>query len=296
MEESRTNLIINYLPQKLTDKDFSNMFNSIGPLKNCRIMRDKNTNYSFGFGFADFMNPDDAERAILQLNNMQVQHKRIKVAYARPPGEDIKETNLYITNIPRHFTEEDLEELFASYGTIVQKNLLKDKITGLPRGVGFIRYDKKTEADLAVEQMDGHLPDGATEPLIVKIAEEHGKMKAAYQAGFKAAMSSGRGTGRGRGGMAYTQSGYGQGMGGYDDGFGGGYGQGMGGYNQGMAGGYGQMGYGGEEDAGYDDFGMGGGFGRPVGKMNMNSRGARFNPMARGGRGGRGNHWGGESW
>lgn len=59
------------------------------------------TGYSFGFGFVEYQKPEDAAKAILQLNNLPVQHKRIKVSYARPPGEDIKETNLYIQNIPR---------------------------------------------------------------------------------------------------------------------------------------------------------------------------------------------------
>lgn len=49
----------------------------------------------------EYQKPEDAAKAILQLNNLPVQHKRIKVSYARPPGEDIKETNLYIQNIPR---------------------------------------------------------------------------------------------------------------------------------------------------------------------------------------------------
>lgn len=53
----------------------------------------------------EYQKPEDAAKAILQLNNLPVQHKRIKVSYARPPGEDIKETNLYIQNIPRLVTQ-----------------------------------------------------------------------------------------------------------------------------------------------------------------------------------------------
>lgn len=40
----------------------------------------------------------------------------------------------------RTVTEDQLEELFGKFGRIVQKNILKDKITGLPRGVAFVRY------------------------------------------------------------------------------------------------------------------------------------------------------------
>ncbi|XP_045584045.2 sex-lethal homolog isoform X3 [Procambarus clarkii] len=179
--ETRTNLIINYLPQTLTDQEFYKIFVVVGPIKNCRIMKDlKQTGYSFGFGFVEYQKPEDAAKAILQLNNLPVQHKRIKVSYARPPGEDIKETNLYIQNIPRSYTLDQLEELFAVYGQIVQKNLLKDKVTGLPRGVGFVRFDKKSQAEAAIVGMNGVVPEGGTEPLVVKVAEEHGRGRGNY--------------------------------------------------------------------------------------------------------------------
>ncbi|KAB7505666.1 UNVERIFIED_CONTAM: hypothetical protein RMT77_006702 [Armadillidium vulgare] len=188
--EGRTNLIVNYLPQGLTDHDFYKLFIVVGPIKSCRIMKDLKTGYSYGFGFVEYQKPDDAAKAILQLNNLAVQHKRIKVSYARPPGDDIKETNLYIQNIPRSYSLEQFHNLFTRFGTIVQKNLLKDKVTGLPRGVGFIRFDKKSEADAAVAAMNGKTPDDGTEPLIVRVAEEHGKMKAVYYAGYHAGLSN----------------------------------------------------------------------------------------------------------
>lgn len=40
----------------------------------------------------------------------------------------------------RNVSEAQLESIFGKFGTIVQKNLLKDKITGMPRGVAFVRY------------------------------------------------------------------------------------------------------------------------------------------------------------
>lgn len=38
-----------------------------------------------------------------------------------------------------NITEQYLDLLFGKYGQIVQKNLLKDKLTGMPRGVAFVR-------------------------------------------------------------------------------------------------------------------------------------------------------------
>lgn len=98
------------------------------------------TGYSFGFGFINYVNEESALRAIKCLNGYTLRNKRIKVSFARPPGEEIKETNLYITNLPRNITEEWLDTIFGKYGTIVQKNILRDKLSGSPRGVAFVRF------------------------------------------------------------------------------------------------------------------------------------------------------------
>nr|CAD7432205.1 unnamed protein product [Timema monikensis] len=205
-DNSTTNLIINYLPQSMTEKELYGMFVTIGPVESCRVMKDFKTGYSYGFGFVNYVRAEDALRAIDTLNGLQVQNKKLKVSYARPSGEDIKSTNIYITNLPRNINEPYLESLFGRYGKIVQKNLLKDKLSGMPRGVAFVRYNLRREAQDAINNLNGVIPDGGSEPLMVKIAEEHGKQKAAYYAGWQAGFNQSRGgssssnSSRGRGG------------------------------------------------------------------------------------------------
>ncbi|XP_041971780.1 sex-lethal homolog isoform X2 [Aricia agestis] len=183
---ARTNLIVNYLPQTMTEKDLYAMFMSIGPIESCRVMKDFKTGYSYGFGFVNFTREEDAARAIETFNGYQLRNKRLKVSYARPSGDDIKETNLYVTNLPRAITEEQLETIFGKYGRIVQKHILRDKSNGTPRGVAFVRFDKREEAQEAIAALNNVIPEGGTEPLCVKVAEEHGKQKAAYYAGWAA--------------------------------------------------------------------------------------------------------------
>ncbi|XP_071639211.1 sex-lethal homolog isoform X4 [Temnothorax longispinosus] len=191
-DEPRTNLIINYLPQNMNEKELYSLFVTIGPVESCRVMKDYKTGYSYGFGFVNYAKAEDAATAISTLNGLQVQNKRLKVSFARPSGEEIKETNLYVTNLPRNITESQIDELFSKFGNIVQKNILRDKLTGLPRGVAFVRFDKREEAQEAIAQLHGTIPEGGSEPLSVKIAEEHGKQKAAYYAGWQAGYNQSR--------------------------------------------------------------------------------------------------------
>ena len=40
-EENATNLIINYLPQEMTEEELKTLFSSVGPLESCKLIRDK---------------------------------------------------------------------------------------------------------------------------------------------------------------------------------------------------------------------------------------------------------------
>lgn len=174
-----TNLIVNYLPQDMTERELHSLFSAMGPIETCRVMRDFKTGYSYGFAFVNFMNDESASRAIKCLSGYTVRNKRLKVSYARPQGDELKDTNLYITNLPRTITEDQLDTIFGKYGNIVQKNILRDKLTGQPRGVAFVRYNKREEAQEAISALNNVIPQGGNQPLTVRIAEEHGRAKAA---------------------------------------------------------------------------------------------------------------------
>ncbi|XP_022323528.1 ELAV-like protein 2 isoform X1 [Crassostrea virginica] len=175
MDEDQTNLIINYLPQSLQDEEFRKMFENIGPLKSSKIVRDKNTGYSYGFGFVDFHNPKDAATAISQLNGYRMEHKVLKVAYSRRNEEDTKGSKLYLQKLPPQYTEEEVSNYFSSYGNIVQVRVVTDRATGQSKGIGFILFSKRSEAEAALNDLDNKVPPGGTQPLRVKFADDNAK-------------------------------------------------------------------------------------------------------------------------
>ncbi|CAL4063433.1 unnamed protein product [Meganyctiphanes norvegica] len=170
IEESKTNLIVNYLPQNMTQEEIRSLFSSIGELESCKLIRDKVTGQSLGYGFVNYVRQDDAERAINQLNGLRLQNKTIKVSYARPSSEAIKGANLYVSGLPKSMTQQDLESMFRAYGSIITSRILCDNITGLSKGVGFIRFDQRIEAERAIQKLNGTIPEGAAEPITVKFA------------------------------------------------------------------------------------------------------------------------------
>ncbi|XP_018012744.1 ELAV-like protein 1 isoform X6 [Hyalella azteca] len=185
VEESKTNLIVNYLPQSMTQEEIRSLFSSIGELESCKLIKDKVTGgedvsagmpgyrgsgQSLGYGFVNYVRTDDAERAISQLNGLRLQNKTIKVSYARPSSEAIKGANLYVSGLPKSMTQQDLENMFRAFGSIITSRILCDNITGLSKGVGFIRFDQRVEADRAIQKLNGSIPEGASEPITVKFA------------------------------------------------------------------------------------------------------------------------------
>ncbi|CAB4059870.1 ELAVL2_3_4 [Lepeophtheirus salmonis] len=169
-EDPKTNLIVNYLPQNMTQEEIRSLFSSIGEVESCKLIRDKITGQSLGYGFVNYHSSDDARKAIQTLNGLRLQNKTIKVSYARPSSEAIKGANLYVSGLPKHMAQPDLERLFSNSGSIITSRILSDNITGLSKGVGFIRFDQRIEAERAIQKLNGTIPEGATEPITVKFA------------------------------------------------------------------------------------------------------------------------------
>ena len=166
-DNEKTNLIVNYLPQDMKDEQFEDLFKKFGEMKSCKIVRNRSTGYSYGFGFVDFKTHEQALKAIDELNGLELETKKIKVAFARPAGQDIKQANLYIKNIPSHWTQDDVRKLFEPYGNIIQIRVLGDN-----RGIAFVLYDLRKQAEDAREALKGTTVEGNEAPLEIKFAAD----------------------------------------------------------------------------------------------------------------------------
>jgi RNA recognition motif-containing protein len=77
--------------------------------------------------------------------------------------------NIYVGNIPRETTETDVRTAFEEYGEVSNVNLIKDKFTNMLKGFGFVDMPKKTEAESAIQALDGQMFSGR--PLTVNPAK-----------------------------------------------------------------------------------------------------------------------------
>lgn len=77
-------------------------------------------------------------------------------------------TKLFVGNLSFNTTENDLHDAFAAHGTVVEANLMMDRMSGRPRGFGFVTMSTPEEAKKAIEAMNGAALDGRN--LTVNIA------------------------------------------------------------------------------------------------------------------------------
>jgi len=63
--------------------------------------------------------------------------------------------NIYAGNLLRNLSEDELRQVFESYGTVQTAAIIKDKISGESRGFGFVEMPNQDEASKAVAGLNG---------------------------------------------------------------------------------------------------------------------------------------------
>jgi len=63
--------------------------------------------------------------------------------------------NIYAGNLLRNLSEDELRQVFESYGTVQTAAIIKDKISGESRGFGFVEMPNADEAQKAISGLNG---------------------------------------------------------------------------------------------------------------------------------------------
>jgi RNA recognition motif-containing protein len=78
------NIYVGNMNFNLGNDDLYNLFSHFGAVTSAKIINDKVTGRSKGFGFVEMENDEDARKAISQLNESEVQGRKLIVNEARP--------------------------------------------------------------------------------------------------------------------------------------------------------------------------------------------------------------------
>lgn len=82
--DNKNKLFIGSLPWSITSDSLRELFAQFGEITEAIVITDRQTGRSKGFGFVTFANPDDAQKAMDEMNNKEVEGRTIVVNIARP--------------------------------------------------------------------------------------------------------------------------------------------------------------------------------------------------------------------
>jgi RNA recognition motif-containing protein len=63
--------------------------------------------------------------------------------------------NIYVGNLNYEVNENDLVEVFESYGTVNSSKIITDKYNGRSKGFGFVTMENEEEANIAIKELNG---------------------------------------------------------------------------------------------------------------------------------------------
>ncbi|TKS77750.1 Embryonic polyadenylate-binding protein [Collichthys lucidus] len=186
-----TNVYIKNFGEDYTDDKLKEVFSAFGRTLSVRVMKDER-GCSRGFGFVNYANHEDAQKAVAEMNGKEINGKTVYVGRAQKrlerQGElkrkfdQIKQdriqryqgVNLYVKNLDDSIDDERLRKEFAPYGTITSAKVMTDGSQS--KGFGFVCFSSPEEATKAVTEMNGRIV--ATKPLYVALAQRREERKA----------------------------------------------------------------------------------------------------------------------
>lgn len=86
------NLMVNYIPTTIDELQLRQLFEQYGPIETVKIVCDRETRQSRGYGFVKYRQASSAALAIQELNGYPILNKRLKVALANHDQHQTRQT------------------------------------------------------------------------------------------------------------------------------------------------------------------------------------------------------------
>jgi RNA recognition motif-containing protein len=132
-------------------------------VQSVKIIRNKQTGYSEGYGFIEFVSHAAAEKILQSFNGTQMpntdQPFRLNwasfgIGERRP--EAGPDHSIFVGDLAPDVTDYNLQETFRSrYNTVKGAKVVTDAITGRSKGYGFVRFGDEAERNRAMTEMNG---------------------------------------------------------------------------------------------------------------------------------------------
>jgi CUG-BP- and ETR3-like factor len=177
-------LFVGQIPKEWDENMVTDFFSGYGEILESQIIRDPKSGQSKGCAFVKFASMTKAEEAkrLIETKSITLPGVNNPIQIRWADGEDqrlgVDEQTipkLFVGSIPKHATEENLNDVFTQFGHIEELVLMKDP-DGTSKGCAFIRFKNKEDALLAMRFLNGNVYlGGSDKPIEVRFAENKKK-------------------------------------------------------------------------------------------------------------------------
>ncbi len=164
LKQGKGNLFVKHIAASINNKRLYELFRVHGEIFSCKVAQDI-TGKSKGYGFVQYKNAEDANKAIAALNGSEQDGKAISVELYLPTDKRAHVThgftNVFVKNLPTSVTtKEALSKLFEPYGERTSVGIFSNKLGDKVGYFGFVNFRKPDDATKAIEAMNNKEIDG----------------------------------------------------------------------------------------------------------------------------------------
>lgn len=186
-----TNVYVKNIDENVTEQQLKELFSTVGEVTSIHLATEEDGK-SRGFGFVNFADAQQAQKAIEQFNDKEQFGKKLYVGRAQTKKERESELrqlrdqkrserlrrfqglNLYVKNLDDSIDDEKLRDAFAPFGTITSAKVMRDE-KQVSRGFGFVCFNTPEEAQKALQEM--HNKVLGTKPIFVAMHQPKDQRK-----------------------------------------------------------------------------------------------------------------------